>query len=157
MAAEEPGVGAVCTRCGAAKDLPLARCGGCGASPAGDDAVLAVLASRRVLDAEGLAAAAARIRAGEPLRPSARLLDRAREILAGRGPGPEAAPPPRLARREVALLVVGNVLLTPVLGMAAWWRLRERPGPAARQALWATVPVVLLGAALWLYLWARPG
>jgi hypothetical protein len=148
---------AICIRCGRGKDLPLARCAGCGLCPAGDDAVLSILASRRILDRKGLVAAAARIRAGERLAPSARMLDSARAILAGAATEVPRVREARLGRRALALLVLGNVALTPMLGIAAWWRFRGRPGPAARQVLWATLPVIVAGTATWLVLATRPG
>lgn len=145
-------VDAVCPRCGAAKELPLGRCAACGDLPAGDGAELAVLCSTRVLDAEQLAEVAARIRRGEPVQPSAALRARAREALRAGRPQVEA----RLDTRQQVALFLANLLLTPLLGYAAWFALRTRPGPAARQALWVTIPAsLLLALALGLGLWLR--
>lgn len=134
---------AVCTRCAEPKELPLARCGRCGHVPIGEERELAVLLSTRVLSPEQLAEAAARLRRGEPLTPSATLRARARTLLHG-----DEAPKERtLTLRELLALTAANLLLTPLLGYAVWLRLRERPGPAGRQALAVTVPVSLVLAA----------
>lgn len=79
---------------------------------------------------------AERIRRGEPLRPGAEALAAARALLQ---PGePEWV----LQPRELVLLSLGNLLLTPLLGYAIWFRARGRP--AGRQALVVTLPCSLL-------------
>ncbi len=140
---------AICARCGAEKDLPLGRCPGCGHLPAGEDRALALVCSTRVLDEAALRTAQERIRRGEPVRPTAALLERARGILSG---GTERSA--RLDARQLVAIAVANVLLTPLVGYAVWWRHREDTGPAARQALLVTVPVsiaLLLGIVAWRY------
>jgi hypothetical protein len=141
---------AVCGACGAGKDLPLARCGACGFTPSGPGRLVAICLSDRVLSPEALAQAAARIRLGEPPNPSAALLERARRVLS-----PSAEPVAAFTGWQLALLLAGNVLLTPLLGWAAWLRLRDRPGEGARQALIVTVPVSLALAGAWLGLASR--
>lgn len=128
---------AICHRCGAGKDLPLGRCGACGVVPEGPDRELAMLCSRHFLKEEGeLARLAERIRKGEPLQPDAAARAAARALLQ---PGePEWV----LQPRELVLLSLGNLLLTPLLGYAIWFRARGRP--AGRQALAVTVPCSLL-------------
>lgn len=127
---------AICPACGAEKDLPLGRCLGCGQIPVGEGRLLAVLCSSRVLREEELLAVQGRIRRGEPLRPTRALLERAGAVLSGR-----VEQPARLTGAQLAALGVANLLLTPALGYAVWWRWRDRPGPGARQALLVTVPV----------------
>lgn len=136
---------AVCVRCGAEKDLPLGRCGACGHLPQGDERELAVLASRRLLDEDGLRAVQERIRKGEALRPSAARREQARTLLRGSSEAPVDLTP-----RQVWALVAANVLVTPALGFAVWFRLRRSPGRGARQALWATVPISLGFGLAWL-------
>ncbi|MFZ5478256.1 MAG: hypothetical protein ACOZNI_15925 [Myxococcota bacterium] len=139
----------MCTACGAEKDLPLARCGGCGHLPSGREREIALVASTRVLDGDALAEVQARVRRGERIDPSEALRAKARAALYG-SPREEA----RFSPKQVAALVAANVLLTPLLGWAVWLRYRAKPGPAARQALLATAPVSALLAAGWV-VWVR--
>ncbi|MDP2307236.1 MAG: hypothetical protein Q8P18_14515 [Pseudomonadota bacterium] len=136
---QEPPAGlAICARCAAEKDLPLGRCPGCGHVPAAEERELAIVCSTRILDVAALRAAQERIRRGEPVRPTSALRAQARAVLTGHAPTLA-----RFTPRQVAGLVIANVVLTPLLGYAVWFRYRTRPGPAARQALVATVPVSL--------------
>lgn len=105
-----------------------------------------MLASRRMLDADGLAAVQARLRSGERLQPSGAALARARALLHGTE-DPELA----LGTAQIVGLLAANVLLTPLIGWAAWLRWRSRPGPAARQALVVTAPVSALLGGLWIW------
>jgi hypothetical protein len=120
---------ALCHACGADKDLALSRCAACGLVPEGDARALALICSTRVLEAEALEGARARIRKGERLAPSAALLARAHALL--RGESPEAR---TLTRGEWLGLGVASLLLTPLLAWLAWFRWRTREGGAARQA-----------------------
>lgn len=97
-----------------------------------------MVCSTRVLDEAALRAAQERIRRGEPVRPTAALRAKARDALSG-----AVTRSTRLDARQILGLVVANVLLTPLVGYAVWWRYRDDAGPAARQALFATVPVSL--------------
>lgn len=136
-------VEALCTRCGAEKDLPLGRCPHCAHLPTGPERELAMLCSQRFFSAAELRDLQARIRRGDPLRPSAALLAQARALLGAR-------PALRvLSRQELLLLTVGNLLLTPLLGYATWYGWRDHP--AGRQALWVTLPISLLLLLVWLY------
>ena len=141
---------ALCVRCGAEKDLPLGRCGACNTVPVDVERELAIVCSTRILDIEALRAAQERIRRGEPVRPTEALRARARAILSG-----EVAASYAFTVRQVAALALANVVLTPLLGYAVWFRYRTRPGPAATQALVATIPVsVALFVALVMYRYA---
>lgn len=140
-----PDVAAVCIRCGARKDLPLGRCPACRHLPEAAERELSVLASARVLGPAELAEVEARIRRGERLNPSAAVRAKARAVLAGAAEAPAA-----LAPGQMAALLAANVLLTPLLGLAVWFRWRTRPGPGAKQALWVTIPVSVALAAAWI-------
>lgn len=145
---------AVCVACGEPKELALARCAACGFVPTGDDRARSVLASTRMLEPPQLAEVQRRIRSGEPFRPSPARLAAARLALAGAA----STKPRTLTRNEALALLAGNLLLTPALGWAVWFGLRQRPGLAARQALWLTVPVSgVLGGAWIAALWAHRG
>lgn len=139
---------AICQACAAPKELPLARCGSCGFHPTGEAQEIALLCSTRLLTPEQLADVADRLARGEPLNPSPQLRARARALLHGKAEEVER----QLTGRELVALTVGNVLLTPLLGYAVWFRLRERPGIAARQALFVTLPVSVVLAAAWILL-----
>ena len=104
------------------------------------------MCSTRLLPSEQLLAVADRLKRGEPLNPSAQLRARARALLRGNEEQAER----HLTPRELAWLTAGNVVLTPLLGYAVWFRLRERPGIAARQALLVTLPVSVVLAVVWL-------
>ena len=135
---------AICTRCGAEKDLPLGRCGACGSVPEGEERLVALVCSSRVSEEAVLRAAQERIRRGEVLRPTSAILERARRLISGQ-PEEETT----LAPRQLAVLVAANLLVTPLVGYATWYRYRNDRGPAARQALLVTVPCsVLLAVAL---------
>lgn len=130
---------AVCHTCGAAKDLALGRCAACGRLPVGGEREDAILCSRAFLDEDSLRNVQARLRRGEPLLPSAALRQEAREHLAGIREAPLT-----LSRKQLAALVAADVLLTPLIGYAVWFRLRTRGGPAARQALTSTLAVSMV-------------
>ena len=141
---------AVCTECGSAKDLPLLRCASCGHIPAGDDRPRSLIASIRMLDPAQLREVQRRIQVGEPFRPSPDRIAAARRLLAGAA----AADSFQFSVTQAILLVLGNLLLTPALGIAVWYGVRSRPGLGGRQALWLTVPVslaVTLGWIGWMY------
>ncbi len=63
-------VRSVCHRCGAWKELPLARCAACGVVPAANEAALAVLASTRMSSETDLNEIRRRLLQGSPLAPS---------------------------------------------------------------------------------------
>ena len=122
------GGGAICHVCGAGKDLALARCAACGTVPVGAEREDAVLCSEAILDAAALRSVQERLRRGERLQPSPALRARARVVLSG-----VEIPPVVLSPRAQLALVLGNLLLTPLLGYAVWFRWRAYPGPGARR------------------------
>ena len=143
---------AICIRCAAEKELALARCAECGLVPAEDDRALSVIASTRSLPDADLVEVQRRIRAGEPFRPGRDRVEAARKLLAGTA----TVEPFAFTRNQALLLVAANILLTPAIGFAAWFGLRQRPGLGARQALWLTIPVSAIFGITWLVLNYRP-
>lgn len=135
-------VPAVCHRCGGSKKGPLVPCKVCGFVPTGEERPVAWLFSRHHLSPHELVHAAARLREGERPEPSRALRDGAREAM-GAAPLPDAARRP-LDNRELMLLAVGNLVATPLLGLAVWWGLAERRPVASGQAMKVTIPFVLV-------------
>ena len=84
-----------------------------------------------------------RLAQGAPLQPSAARLDAARALLRGEGSGP---PSRRLDPRELALLALGTLLLTPLLPLAVAFTFRD--APAGKQALAMAVAGLVLDIAL---------
>lgn len=145
-------VRAICLRCGGPKAAYDAICPACGHVPEGEGLLVAWLLSDAHLDAAGLDAAAARVRSGEGIRPSDKLLDRARRAL-----GRHATQDPGLTGGQRAALFATSLALTPLVGLtAAWWWREARPRAAA-QALAMSLPVsvALFGAVAWA--WLAPG
>lgn len=137
---------AICVRCGEQRGDFRAVCPSCGHRPEGDGVLVAWLLSSENLDDDKLAATAARIRRGEPIRPSAKMLKRARRAL-----GRQLATDPGLDVRQLGALLVGNLLFSPLLGWTcAFWWYGERPR-AALQAGLVSLPVSLLGTGIWLW------
>ena len=112
--------------------------------------LVAWLLSSENLSEDELALVQTRIRSGEWVRPSARMLDRARRAL-----GTHVSTDPGLTTRERLALIATVVVATPLVGWvlgAWWWRGRPR---TARQALLITVPATLFfTVAAW---WAGSG
>lgn len=138
-------VRSVCHRCGAWKELPLSRCGGCGAVPSAAEAPLALLASTRMTPEADLVEVQRRLLQGTPLAPSPARLEAARALLRGET---VAAHDRRLSGREWALLGAATAVLTPLLPLAVAFTFRD--APAGKQALWCFAGGVLLDGALFL-------
>jgi hypothetical protein len=139
--------GAVCVRCGGFRAVFRDICPHCGHRPEGEGVLVAWLLSEENLDPERLQAAAERVRGGEVIRPSDRMIERARKAL-----GTHFSSDPGLTVAERAGLLALGLLVTPLPGWVlwAWWR-RERPR-AALQALGLSLPASALWFAgvLWL-------
>lgn len=150
--ASAPGA-AICHRCGGGKRGPYVPCKACGFVPAGPERQVAWLFSEHHLAPDELAEAARRLQAGERPDPSRSLLERAR-VQMGAGPLTDDARRP-LRSTQLVALGLANVLLTPFVGLAVWWGLREERPVAAAQALRSTVPVALGLAVVWGGLLAR--
>lgn len=138
---------AVCVRCGGRKSRFDQICPGCGHRPSGEGLLVAWLLSSENLDEAGLERASERIRAGESIKPSARMLDKARRALRA-----HFSTDPGLGVRGVLGLFATNVVVTPLIGwtLALWWWRGERP-KAALQALAVSLPCTVLFTALALW------
>jgi hypothetical protein len=115
-------------------------------TPRGDGLLVAWLLSAHNLDEAGLAQASARIRAGQPIRPGERQLDRARRAL-----GASLASDPGLALGARLGLLAVSVLATPLVGLTLAWSWREERPRAALQALALSLPfsALFLGLGVW--------
>lgn len=132
----------LCLRCGADKELALGRCAGCGHVPAREEGALSVLLSSRMLSPGELDEVQARLRRGEPLRPSRARLEEASALLLGGG-GERRS----LSRAEALGLLVVGVVLTPIVPAIYAWTWRDHP---AARAAWAVAGVALgLDGLLW--------
>lgn len=112
---------------------------------------MAWLFSDKYLGPDELNAAAVRIRGGARPDPGQSRLTEARRAL---GVSPLVVDSgPRLAPFEVLLLLLGDLLFTPLVGVAIWFGMRQSRPRAARQALFLTLPVALLLGLLGLSIW----
>ena len=138
---------AVCSRCGGQKPDFDHTCPTCGFRPDGDGLLVAWLLSTHHRDADQLDAIAGRIRAGEVVKPSRRMLDQARRAL-----GRSWATDQGMTRGQRTALIATSLFLTPLVGwvLAGWWR-EQRPR-AALQALALSLPasVLFFGLGLWM-------
>ncbi|MCA9571772.1 MAG: hypothetical protein KC656_28235 [Myxococcales bacterium] len=141
---------ALCVRCGFTKADYLSVCPDCGHRPEGDGVLVGWLLSSENLDEAQMVATAARIRSGEPIRPSRKMLAKARRAL-----GRQVATDPGLGLREALALLGANVLFSPLVGWtcAAWWW-SERPR-ASLQAVLLSAPASVAMTALWLWVGTR--
>lgn len=145
MVGERP---AVCHRCGARKNGPLVPCKACNFVPLREARAVAWLFSSHHLDEAELVEAERRIRIGDVPEPS-----KALRAMAQRAMGALDAPPIEdqpLRPLAVLLLVVTEVLLTPLVGVALWLGLRETRPRAARLVARITVPITAILVVLWM-------
>jgi len=141
---------AVCVRCGAWKPRAMAACGDCAYRPEGSERPLSYLLSSHHLGEAEMSRAAVRIRAGEEVAPPDHLLEIARvDLTATEGLLDEEDSDKGLTREEKFLLILSDLLLTPLIGLVAWWGWRAERPLASKQALQLTVPVALLLGAGW--------
>lgn len=139
-------VRAICVRCGDERADFDQICPGCGHRPDAEGRLVAWLLSSENLDDAGLADVQRRIRAGKAIRPSGRMLDKARRAL-----GRHVETDIGLTSRQKIALLATSVLLTPLVGwmLFGWWW-SERPR-AAMQALALSLPASIGFAVLVLY------
>jgi hypothetical protein len=139
-------VRAVCVRCGGERSRWDAVCPACGHRPDGEGLLVAWLLSSENLGAAELDGTRERIRAGHPIRPTARMLELARKAT-----GRHFATDLGLPTRDRLALLAASLLLTPLPGfvLAAWWW-NERPR-AARQALALSLPAALVTTSWWVW------
>jgi hypothetical protein len=136
-------VGAVCVKCGAERREWDAICPDCGHRPDAEGRLVAWLLSDRNLTAAELAGVRARILGGEVIKPSARMLRRARSAL-----GQVFSTDAGLTGGQRLLLLATSLLVTPLVGwvLFAWWY-GSRPRSAIQAlalSLLATVAFTLI-------------
>lgn len=136
--------GAVCVRCGRFRSDFRQICPHCGYRPDGEGLLVAWLLSDQHLSEDALQSAAERVKAGESIRPSERMLAKAQQAL-GTTSGLTNG-------QRIALLATG-ILLTPLVGWVLWfWWRRDRPR-AAIQALGLSLPATAIFTVLVIWLW----
>ncbi|MEC8422892.1 MAG: hypothetical protein VX000_03880 [Myxococcota bacterium] len=143
-------IAAVCHRCGGNKRGPLVPCKTCGFTPTGEERPVAWLFSGHHLDSDELADAAQRVRAGDRPDTSRELRAQARSAM-GAAPLTDAARTP-FGAGWLLLLGIANLMLTPLVGYAVWFGLREERPRAARQALALTLPISAVLGVAWVVL-----
>ena len=112
---------ALCLLCGARKETVESTCGECGHAFREDESDLAHLFSSAHLSQEELEAASARMASGERPQP----LSRPESV--NRDPG--------ASRRELGVLLLACLLLTPLYGLVVAWGWRDSRPRACRHAL----------------------
>jgi len=137
---------ALCVKCGGERARFDQICPSCGHRPEGEGLLVAWLLSDANLSDEKLTRTRARIRAGEAIRPSAKMLDKARRAL-----GQHFSTDDGLTTAQRVGLLATSILATPMVGwvlFAWWWNQRPR---AALQSLALSLPatVVFTGVVLW--------
>jgi hypothetical protein len=138
---------AICVRCGAEREKWDQVCPACGHRADEEGALVAWLLSSENLSADELAALRGRILGGEVIRPTERMLEKARLAL-GRTFSTDLG----LTGNERLALLAVNLLLSPLVGWVcavSWWNARPR---AAMQALALSLPATVAFTLLVLYL-----
>ena len=131
--------GAVCVRCGQIRSDFRLICPSCGHRAEGEGLLIAWLLSDAHLPHEQLPSVAARVRAGESIRPSERMLNLARQRL-----GMDFQTDPGMSAKERMFLLATSLLVTPLVGWTlGWWWRTERPR-ASSQALALSIPATLM-------------
>lgn len=143
-------VRAVCHRCGGPKRGPFVPCKTCEFVPLGEDRPIAWLFGLDYLTEEEMLSAGERIRGGEVPDPSSALRELAREGM-GAIPLSSAQLKP-LTNWQLLWLSMGNLVLTPLIGGALWYGMREDRPVAAGQIARVTVPVVAGLTLMWIVL-----
>jgi hypothetical protein len=126
---------ALCLLCGSLKETVESPCSDCGHQSREEEMELAHLFSLRNLSREDLVAAGERIASGD--RPAPRVHHREQRV----GPG--------LAPREMALVSLGNLVFTPLVGFTCWWGWRNNRPRAARQVLGVTSLIAIVLGLCW--------
>lgn len=129
----------ICPRCAERRGDFSDVCSACGHRPEDEGLLIAWLLSSEHLDDAGLDAAAVRIRDGQPIRPSGKMLEVARRAL-----GRHFDTDPGMTRAHRVYLLACSLLLTPLVGWVLWfWWRADRPR-AATQALALSAPASAL-------------
>lgn len=138
---------AVCVRCGGERERWDAICPACGHRPDEEGGLVAWLLSTENLTEPELAEIRKRILAGEVIRPSGKMLDKARRAL-----GQHFTTDLGLTSGERLGILAISLGLTPLVGwvcFAWWWNVRPR---ASMQALALSLPATVAFTLLVLYL-----
>lgn len=139
---------AVCVRCGGDRVRYDAICPACGHRPDGEGLLVAWLLSTEHVSVDALGLVQQRIRNGERIRPSGRMLDKARRAL-----GAHFETDRGLSAGQSLLLLSAVLLLTPLVGwvLGAWWW-NDRPRAAVQAFAFAVPSTVLFTVGVW---WLR--
>ena len=121
----------MCVRCGRVRADYLSVCPGCGERPEGEARQIAWLLSAHHLEMSELEQVSERVRGGEVIRPSRRMLKVAQRAL-----GQSWASDSGLTLGEKLTVLAVGFLCTPLPGLVwgFWWRVR-RPRSAAQSVL----------------------
>lgn len=137
---------ALCVKCGGERTRFDQICPACGHRPDGEGMLIAwLLSSENLTDAQ-LRQTQARLRKGEHIKPSAKMLEKARRAL-----GQHFTTDEGLTNPQRMGLLATSLFLTPLVGwvlFAWWWDQKPR---AALQALALSLPATVLftGGVLW--------
>ena len=142
--------GAVCVRCGGLRSDYRQICPHCGHRADGEGLLVAWLLSEENLGAEQLRAASDRVRAGESIHPSERMIERARRAL-----GSAFSSDPGMTTSQRLALLATTLVVTPLVAWVLWfWWRRERPR-ASVQALGLALPASAIFVAVGFWLQGR--
>ncbi|MEQ1566269.1 MAG: hypothetical protein ABMA64_11575 [Myxococcota bacterium] len=138
---------AICVRCGAERSTWAQICPACGHRPDEEGQLVAWLLSSEHLTEPELDAVRGRILAGEVIRPSGKMLGRAKRAL-GRDFTTDAG----LTGGQRLLLLATSLVVTPLVGwvLFVWWY-NARPRSAV-QALALSLPATVAFTLFVLYL-----
>jgi len=130
---------AVCIRCGNGKPGYSSICPSCGHRPEGEGLLVAWLFSAEHIDEAALQGVAKRIKDGQDIRPSDKMLDKARRAL-----GTHFSSDPGMTGQQRVALLLTSLFLTPLVGLViCGWLRNERPRVAI-QALGLSLPASVL-------------
>ena len=138
----------ICARCGTRRGDFRDICTSCGHRPAEEGLLIAWLLSADYLSAHKMDVAAERIKTGEMVRPSSRMLDEARLAL-----GRHYTTDPGMTVWQRLLLLTTSLLLTPLVGWVLWFWWRGQRPRASLQALFLSAPASILFFVAVIWLW----
>lgn len=136
----------VCVKCGEIRSDWRGLCPTCGFRPSDEGVLVAWLLSDEHLDAGDLQAAADRVKSGQSVWPSERLIEKARQAL-----GQTLSSDPGLDYPTRLGILLSSLFLTPLVGLTLWWWWRASRPKAALQALVLSAPIsaLLFAVVLW--------